>query len=101
MSNTKYKRIDIKERTPEDEGYYYTSHGGFDWNIKEQYFQNDEGENLDYINYWLEEVPDRESELIEMLERVTSAFYGEELELYQFNRIEEAKKLIESVKQPK
>ena len=94
MSNTKYKRVDIKERTPEYEGYYYTSHGGYDWNIKEQYFQNDEGENLDYINYWLEEVPDRESELIEMLDRI------QDLDVLPTEIEDGVSLLLKSVKQP-
>lgn len=59
---------------------------------------------------WVQEVPDRESELIEMLERIIRNFEGDyvldgEIVDQPYNwlidRYKEAKKLIESVKQPK
>ena len=101
MEKTKFIRVAVEERLPKKGGSVFSDIGQIFFNNKSKKFEDRDYSDLVYPKWWLLEIPDREDEMLQMLERVTSAFYGEELELYQFNRIEEAKKLIQSVKQTK
>lgn len=67
MSKTKYIKVPVSERLPEASGTYLTiSRLG----VKMQsYFNKGRFEGFLEPEYWLEEVPDREQEMKEMLER--------------------------------
>lgn len=98
MEKTKFIRVAVEERLPQSSGNYWIN--DVVGEMKSSYFNSTlkSFPAYDFVEFWIDAVPDREDEMMQMLEKVTSAFYGEELELYQFNRIEEAKKLIQSVK---
>ena len=112
MSNTKFIKVDVSERLPKIEKWYHVI--GEDGNVDLCPFRFNEFFATDTIGqreikFWLDKVPDRESELIEMLERIIQDFEGDyvldgEIVDKPYNwlidRYKEAKKLIQSVKQP-
>lgn len=58
---TKYIKVSVSDRLPEETETYMTSHGWFTYDHGK--FYNDEDEEVPYVNYWLEEIPDREEEM--------------------------------------
>lgn len=79
---TLYRKVSVSERLPIDEETYITSHGWYFWNGNK--FEDENDEEIDYVNYWLEEIPDNspqienleaeKEELLEALENLTE--YG-------------------------
>lgn len=71
MKNSKYIKVSVSERLPEKEGKYLIYHKGFRTTLQ-SHFDPDDQESIDYYNnnieYWLQEVPDYEDEMKEMLE---------------------------------
>lgn len=65
MSRTKYKKVAVSERLPEKEGDYFCviANGPSIMTCRSIYFDRFKG-----ITHWLEEVPDYEEEMMEMLE---------------------------------
>lgn len=59
---TKFTKVAVEERLPEKDGYYFTNNGY-------KYFFDILGFTIK-TDWWLEESPDREDEMIEMLERI-------------------------------
>ena len=98
MSNTKFIKVDVSKRLPKIEKWYHVI--GEDGNVDLCPFRFNEFFATDTIGqrevkFWLDEVADRESELIEMLEKV---IHNSDVPHYL---LDEAKELIKSVKQPK
>ncbi len=67
MSKTKFIKVSGKE-IPEQAGTYNTSHGVLNYSKALNEFLNEKGESV-LIESWFEEVPDREEEIREMLEK--------------------------------
>lgn len=71
MSKTKYIKVDVSERLPEKYGFYFVIMKS---GVKKNFWFNGEKFFLDKdtrdILYWLEEIPDREEEMIEMLDEI-------------------------------
>lgn len=65
MSKTKFIKVPVSERLPVERGYYFcvVKNSTVNINVHSDLFSSYKG-----IEYWLCEVPDRESELIDMLE---------------------------------
>ena len=73
MSNTKFIKVDVSKRLPKIEKWYHVI--GEDGNVDLCPFRFNEFFATDTIGqrevkFWLDEVADRESELIEMLEHI-------------------------------
>ena len=64
--NTKYKKVSVSERLPEKDGNYIciVANGASIMTCHSLLFGNFKG-----ITHWLEEVPDMEEEMIELIER--------------------------------
>ncbi|NML70004.1 hypothetical protein HHL23_09345 [Chryseobacterium sp. RP-3-3] len=67
MSKTKYIKVAVSERLPDKTNEYFTDKGKAIFGSVMKNWHVDE--LLAYPNYWLCEVPDREQEMKEMLER--------------------------------
>lgn len=70
---TKYKKVQVSERLPKKGGKYLIYHKGFRAFLQSTY----EPDDLEWVNYfkkniefWLEEVPDMEDEMREILEQI-------------------------------
>ncbi|MEN5308774.1 hypothetical protein ABE425_14755 [Chryseobacterium cucumeris] len=65
MKNSKYIKVSVSERTPEKEGDYFCviANGPSIMTCRSMYFERFKG-----ITHWLEEKPDYEDEMKEMLE---------------------------------
>lgn len=59
---TKFTKVAVEERLPEKDGYYFTNNGY-------KYFFDILGFTIK-TDWWLEESPDREDEMIEMLRKI-------------------------------
>lgn len=97
MSNTKFIKVAVRERLPEKgKNVIVISSDGKSGTC---YFLSGlwHGQKNGAPKYWLEEVPDRESELIEMLETVTKEL--EENQGYTSAITSASNHLIQSVKQ--
>ncbi|MGU3377373.1 hypothetical protein [Chryseobacterium sp. M5A1_1a] len=66
----KYKIVDTEDRSPTNFDQYYTNQGLIDFNPKDGNFWDNTDTFELYPNWWLEEVPDYEEEMIKMLEKV-------------------------------
>ncbi|QWT88139.1 hypothetical protein KBP46_10055 [Chryseobacterium sp. PCH239] len=66
MKNTKYIKVSVSERHPEESKYYETNIGRLFYNPVMKEFEN-EVFNPMKIDYWLEEKPDYEDEMKEVL----------------------------------
>lgn len=104
MEKTKFIRVAVEERLPKvnkdviliyDGDKYATGfHSGTYWWIYDAECQKPE--------YWLEEIPDREDETLQILERAKNKFKMFKSEFGQGSElIEEIASLIQSVKQTK
>lgn len=63
---TKYIKVSVSGRLPEKEGWYCTLNSNEElqvWKWRENY-------RWDGIEFWLEEVPDREDEMRDVLEKI-------------------------------
>ena len=96
MSKTKYIKVDVSERLPEKYGFYFVIMKS---GVKKNFWFNGEKFFLDKdtrdILYWLEEIPDREEEMIEMLEKVYPLLY----ERHLYETANQIKSLLQSLKQ--
>lgn len=76
MKNSKYIKVSVKDRHPEKEGDYYVKMRHL--SDLQLYYYLDPLHDREYMNknveYWIEEKPDYEDEMKEMLERVINAF---------------------------
>lgn len=73
MNKTKYIKVDVSERLPQVEKWFHVI--GEDGNVDLCPFRFNEFFATDTIcqrevKYWLEEIPDREDEMIEMLRKI-------------------------------
>jgi len=113
MSNTKFIKVFITERLPKKGGSINSNLGVIFYNDRSKKFEDNDLPNIVYPYYFLEEVPDRESELIEMLEKckesldwvyenciAPDAEMDDEIHHILFRK-QELEYLIQSVKQPK
>lgn len=102
---TKFTKVAVEERLPEEidtNTVFLTKEGNVRIFYNKKYLKDYEPNyEEDEAEYFLEEIPDREEEMIEMLEKLISAFEGDELESYQQSRINDAKSLLQSLKQEK
>lgn len=72
MKNSKYIKVSVSERIPEKEGDYFCviANGPSIMTCRSMYFERFTG-----ITHWLEEKPDYEDEMKEMLEKVCTELY--------------------------
>lgn len=107
MSNTKFIKVDVTERLPQSSGNYWIL--DVVGEMKSSYFNATlkSFPAYDFVQFWMNAIPDRESELIEMLESIIQDFEGDyvldgEIVDKPYNwlieRYKEAKELIQSVK---
>lgn len=112
MNKTKFTKVAVEDRLPDASGRYFvwvdnpnaiSQENAEQYNMEKKVFDafNREFNSFYDVTHWLKESPDREEEMIEMLEKLTSAFEVEELESYQRSRISDAKSLLKSLKQEK
>ncbi|SHF17363.1 hypothetical protein [Chryseobacterium vrystaatense] len=73
MSKTKYIKVPVIDRMPEEANCYLTGIGPHKYSQTMNIFINERG-NIVKPNYWFEEVPDREQEMKEMLEKARDKF---------------------------
>lgn len=103
---TLYRKVAVSERLPIDEETYITSHGWYFWNGNK--FEDENNEEIDYVNYWFEEIPDHtaqlqaeKAELLEALEifieQNTPTFTSHDYEFPE--HVMKAKSLIQKMKQ--
>lgn len=109
MSNTKFIKVDVSERLPNDDKKYFVwtdnpnarhRENKAEYNMHLAFFDKSDIEFKSFydVTHFLEEVPDRESELIEMLEECKILLkIGCDPSQVNFEKIES---LIQSVKQP-
>ena len=102
MKNTKYIKVSVKDRQPEKEGTYICI---FSNNIARsiQYYKEysfaDEFTDCSGITHWLQEVPDYEDEMKEMLAKCMLEFGRFKAEFGQGNKLElEIKSLLTKLK---
>ena len=101
MSNTKFIKVKYEDKLPQSSGNYWIL--DVVGEMKSSYFNATlkSFPAYDFVEYWIDKVPDRESELIEMLEEMISQFdWKDENDSNQQLSIDKAKNLIKSVKQP-
>ncbi|ALR29747.1 hypothetical protein ATE47_04075 [Chryseobacterium sp. IHB B 17019] len=69
---TKYIKVPTAERLPYKEGYYFTFRDDFGESITSLFNGNWHlpKDTIHRVEYWLEEIPDREDEMKKVLERV-------------------------------
>ena len=74
---TRYKKVQVSERLPKEstELYFYCNDGycnDGDYNKEFNVFKDVDGTRygVEYVDHWLEEVPDYEDEILAMLERM-------------------------------
>lgn len=105
MSNTKFIKVETIDRLPEKNGEYICSLKRTHKKKILTFSTNDRLDTQYYkfnVDYFLQEVPDRESELIEMLEKSKNKLQMFKSEFGQGSElIDEIDSLIQSVKQPK
>ena len=106
----KYIKVAVTDRLPKEDGKYFVwvdspnarhKANPAEYNMDKKFYDKSDIEFKSFyeVTHWLDTVPDRESELIEMLEEIIrqNEFrgYGESTDAI------EARKLIQSVKQTK
>lgn len=72
MSKTKFTKVAVSERLPKDFSKILINYKGSDDLQMYDYFDNLHEQDFfeENINFWLEESPDREDEMIEMLRKI-------------------------------
>lgn len=107
MNKTKYRKVEVSERLPQVEKWFHVI--GEDGNVDLCPFRFNEFFATDTIGqrevkYWLEEIPDREEEMIEMLKlalnRLENTTEYEVVDFYKED-CEKIKSLLQSLKQAK
>lgn len=92
MEKTKFIRVAVEERLPTEPGEYNTEVGTVLFSQKMKSFLSYQGDVIQ-IDWFLEEIPDREDEMLQMLEKIY------ESKLIGGSTIEpDLKSLIQSVK---
>lgn len=86
---TKFVKVSVEERLPEKEGWYYTSNKEDDYQV----WKWKKGYRWEGIEHWLEEIPDREAEMLDMLQMINNIENGA-FGLKSFN-IEDLKRKIQ------
>lgn len=71
---TKYIKVAVSDRLPEESDYFNTDDGWVQFNKYDKKFWL-EGVYEVHPQYWLEEIPDYEEEMREMLEKVCTELY--------------------------
>lgn len=115
MSKTKYIKVPVSERLPEEETWQYFNSKSKPNLFLEYYVENKKEMIQNLTEYWLEEVPDREDEMREMLQECLKSFNwisencklptienehdAEEQAHHLPYRIQELEKLINELKQ--
>lgn len=102
MKNTKYIKVSVSDRLPYKEGDYFISSSSRTYEDERKSFFNGTrfidkyGSNM-HVDYWLQEVPDYEDEMKEMLE----AIYNETNLYYEISgdTRQEIKALLNKIKQ--
>ncbi len=98
MKNSKYIKVSVSERKPETAGNYNTEYGLKSYSKAMQLFIDDNGEEI-YPEYWLQEVPDYEDEMKEMLAKCMLEFGRFKAEFGQGSKLElEIKSLLTKLK---
>lgn len=64
MSKTKFIKVSVEKRLPQEADYYTTDQGEAQFNIYDKKFWLEKEYEIN-PKYWLEEVPDREEEMSE------------------------------------
>ena len=95
---TKFTKVAVEERLPTKSGEYICFSNKTD-KAKILTFSTTDSFDTWYfnqhVNYWLEEIPDREEEMIEMLERI------QDLDVLPIEIEDELSTLLQSLKQEK
>ena len=95
MSKTKYIKVQVSERMPKVPEIYLTDKGPHKYSKVMNVFINEKG-NIVKPSCWFKEVPDREDEMREMLERIVNIQYDSKLPLSSLNAaIQKAKQLLD------
>lgn len=98
MSKIKYIKVPVSERLPKKKEAIFTNEGQLIF-LPFAGWYNGCMKAGDPV-YWLEEVPDREQEMKEMLEKIVNIQYHSKLPLSSLNSaVREAKELLNSIKQ--
>lgn len=93
---TKFTKVAVSERMPESSGFYFCLGGTGQKQIG--YFNGQKFvETFIDVRFWFEESPDREEEMIGMLEKVYTLLF----ERHLYNTADDIKKLLQSLKQEK
>lgn len=93
---TKFTKVAVSERMPESSGFYFCLGGTGQKQIG--YFNGQKFvETFIDVRFWFEESPDREEEMIGMLEKVYPLLF----ERHLYNTADDIKKLLQSLKQEK
>lgn len=70
---TKYVKIAVADRLPEEGGTFDSNLGEVFYNkFRERFEHNEKGIDL-FPDYWLEEVPDHEEEMLEEIKKLVKA----------------------------
>ena len=106
---TKFTKVAVSERVPKDFSKILINYKGSDNLQMYDYFDNLHEQDFfeENINFWLEESPDREEEMIEMLEELVELKRIKDLDgktpdylQRQPKAWEKAKSLLQSLKHP-
>lgn len=115
---TKFTKVAVEERLPENDGNYFvwvdnpnsrSKDKSEDYNMDKKQFDISDNEFKSFyeVTHWLEESPDREDEMIEMLEELVELKRIKDLDgktpdylQRQPKAWDKAKSLLQSLKQP-
>lgn len=94
----KFVKVSVSERLPEKKGFYIVTDGN---EYFETEFINGEFDVTFSLHHWLEEVPDREEEMREMLEELYNLLEENqgEAKFYTQGHHRKIKKLLNELKQ--
>lgn len=97
MNKTKYIKVQVSEMLPDESGKYNTDCGLIDYSCHTKIFFSNNVFNYP-VGYWLEEVPDREQEMKDIIEsliyELEHSRYAEDTE----ESIMKAKELLNTLK---
>lgn len=68
--NTKYVKVPVSERLPEKGGTVLTDLGDVFFRKDTKNFEDNYGYDIEYPEYWYQEVPDQSEEMEEMLNEI-------------------------------
>lgn len=75
---TKYNKVSVSARLPDNDGDYFTDQGNLSFKVKTKDWYYAEWRHNHKVEFWLQEVTDYEDEMKEMLEFIYG--YGEKVE---------------------